>query len=821
MMLHDFRYALRTLRQNPGFASVAILSLALGIGANAAIYSFADALLFRPMAVPHASGVMAVQSQMRGESIGGLAGYSQVSYPDYRDLRDRSQSFSGLVAAQYAPFGFSTTKDVLPEMKYGNFVSGNFFRVLDIKPILGRGFGPDEDEVPGRDAVVVLSYDLWKNALSSRPDAVGSTIFLNGIPFTVIGVAPEPFRGPYNLIRSDLFVPMAMEPRLAGDPQRSIREKRGTRALFINGRLKPGVSVAQAAAEGHVIGQQLAQAYPDTNRTTSLEVATDAQARMRFGIGNALIVGFLLALAVVVLLIACANVMNLMLSRAKARSREIAVRLAMGAGRSRLVRQLLTESLVIALLGGVLGLVVAESGVDLLGHFPVPGDIPIVIDPRLDFRVFLFALLISVASAMLFGLVPALQSTRPDLVPALKSGRAEGGKRRRFFGRNALVIAQVAGSLLLMVFATQSYRGSRIVLSSSPGFRIDHLLLAGFDPGLARYSDAQTQEFYKKLLERSRTLSGVKAAALTQQLPMSATGGASRVVPEGVTLPPGAEAITMLSSTVSAGYFRAMGIPLVEGRDFQLTDRADAPRVAIVNELVARKYYPNQSIIGKRFRLAGSDKPPVEIVGVAKMSKYSFMVEPPFEFIYMPLAQNPQTRMVLMLQTSGPSSAAAAPLRTLVRSMDAQQPILSVRTMEEFFDQRATQSLGLLNNAIAGMGLLGLVLALVGLYGLMTYSVGLRQREIGIRMAVGAAQSSVLKMMLRQGMLLAGTGVAIGLVLSILAGNSTTAMIGTSNFYLPLVALVCFGLLAAAALGAYIPARRASLLDPNVVLRQE
>jgi len=822
-MLRDFRFALRTLRQNPGFALVAIISLALGIGANAAVYSLADALLLRPMAVPHASAVMAVQSQMHGESLGGLASYSNMSYPDYRDLRDRSQSFAGLVAADYAPFGFSVAKGILPEMKFGTFVSGNFFGVLDVTPALGRGFRPDEDETPGRDAVVVLGHDLWKNAFSSHPEAIGSTIFLNGIPFTVIGVAPEPFRGPYNLIRADFFVPMAMEPRLAGDPQRSIREQRAARALFVYGRLKPGVSEAQAAAETRVIGQRLARAYADTNRTTSLEVATDIRSRLRgFGAGNAIIVEFLLALAVVVLLIACANVMNLMLSRARARSREIAVRLAMGAGRTRLVRQLLTESFVIAVLGGVLGLVVAETGVGLFSHINVPGDVPIVIDPRLDARVFFFALFVSIASALLFGLAPALQSTRPDLVPALKSGRAEGGKRRRFFGRNALVIAQVAGSLLLMIVATQAYRGSAILLSSPAGFRTDHLLTASLNPGLARYNEAQTQQFYQNLLDRTRALTGVKSAALAQALPVSAGGSNPvRVIPEGLVLPAGTEAINILSNTVSDGYFRTMGIPLVEGREFQVTDRPDSPRVAIVNEVVASKYFPKQSAIGKRFRIAGSDKPPVEIVGVAKLSKYAFIVEPPFDYLYLPLSQNPLPGMTLLLQTAGPSAAAAAPLRALVRSMDAQQPVYSVRTMEEYFDQRATQTLGMLIDAMAGMGLLGLMLALVGLYGLMTYSVGLRQREIGIRMAVGAAQSSVLKMMLRQGMVLAGTGVAIGLLLSVLTGNTTTALIGTSNFYLPLVALVCFGLLAAAGLGAYIPARRASRLDPNIVLRQE
>jgi len=824
-MLRDFRYALRTLRQNPGFALVAIVSLALGIGANAAIYSLADAVLLRPMAVPHASEIMAVQSQLRGEGLGALGTYGLLSYPDYRDLRDRSRSFAGLEAAQFAPFGFAIEKNALPEMKYGTFVSGNFFQVLEVQPVLGRGFRPEEDQAVGRDAVVVLSYDLWKRALAARENVLGTTVYLSGIPFTVIGVTPPDFLGPYNLIRSDIFIPLAMEPRMAGE--QSVREKRGSRSLFVNGRLKPGVSLDQAAAEGRLIGQQLSQAYPDTNRTTSLVVSTDLQARLKMGVFNALLVGFLLVLAVVVLLIACANVMNLMLSRARARAREIAIRLAIGAGRRRLIRQLLTESLVIALLGGVLGMIVAEGGVDLFSSVRIPSDIPIVVDVRLDARVFLFCFLVAVVSALIFGLAPALQSTRPDLVPALKSSSAEGGKRRRFVGRNALVIAQVAGSLVLLIFATQAYRGAAIVLSSPLGFRTDHMLLASFDPSLIRYSPEQTAEFYRNLLDKARVLPGVKSAALTQGIPMAASSsGVSRIIPEGITLPPGTEAISMLSNAVSEGYFETLGLPLVEGREFQKSDRADTRRVAIINELAARKYYPNQSAIGKRFRLAGDRGTPLEIVGVAKRSKYIFIVEPPLDFVYLPVAQYSQgagtlSGMTLVLQTTGPSGSVAEPLRQLVRSMDAQQPIISVRTMEDYFDQRATGTLGLLIKMMAGLAVLGLILALVGLYGLMTYSVGLRQREIGIRMAVGANQASVLKMVLQHGLLLALVGVAIGLLVSLLAGNSATAVIGTSSFNLPLVAFVAASLILAAALGAYIPARRAARLDPNVVLRQE
>jgi macrolide transport system ATP-binding/permease protein len=819
-MLNDLRYALRTLRKNPGFALVAIVSLALGIGATASIYSVADVLLLRPMPVPRASEVMTVQSQIRGESIGGLTNYIGVSYPDYRDLRDRSQTFAGLTATQFNAFGFAAEKGDLPEMKFGAFVSGNFFPVLGVTPVLGRGFRPDEDQAVGRDAVVVLGYDLWKTSLGARTDVVGRTIFLNGIPFTVVGVAPERFHSPINVVRADLFVPLAMEPRIAGDAGRSIREQRGIRALTVDGRLNPGVSVAQAEAEVRVIGQRLARAYPDTNRTTSLVAMTDFQKRLRQDFINNMVVGLLFALAAVVLLIACANVMNLMLTRARARSREIAVRLAIGAGRGRLIRQLLTESLVIALLGGGLGLAVAGAGVSMFSQITVPGDTPIVLDPQVDGRALFFALCLSMISAVLFGLAPALQSTRPDLVPALKSGRAEGGKRRRFLGRNALVVAQVAGSLVLLIFATQSYRGSAILLSSPAGFRTDHLLMANFYPALARYSEAKTQEFYKNLLEKARTLPGVNSAALTSEVPLQDRGLSIRMIPEGVTLPPGTEALNILSNTVSEGYFSAIGTPLAEGREFRVTDRTDTPRVAIVNELLARKYYPKQSAIGKRFRLASVKGPAVEIVGVAKMSKYAFMVEPPIDYVYLPLSQNPQPAMTMVLQTAGPSGAAAAPLRELVRSLDAQLPV-TVRTMEDYYDMRANKTLGLLINVMGAMGLLGLLLALVGLYGLMTYTVGLRQREIGIRMAVGADQNSVLRMMLRHGMVLAGVGIAIGLVASVAAGNSAMALIGSSSFYAPLVALVVVALLAVAGFGAYIPARRASRLDPNMVLRQD
>src|SRR6516164_9313240 len=425
-MLNDLRFALRTLRHNPGFALVAILSLALGIGANAAIFSLGEFLLLRPLAVPHASEVVVVQAQLRGESP-GLIQESGLSYPDFIDFQKKSNSFAGLTASQYFPFGFAQDETTLPKVKYGVLVSGNFFSVLGVRAGLGRSFRADEDQVPGRDAVVVLGHGFWETEFASSPDVIGKSIFLNGLPFTVVGVVPESFQGPIVFMRADLYVPLAMQPALAGSSQPNELEMRGLRVLRVQGRLKPGVSVRQASAEAKVIGQQLGQAYPESNRTCSLSVATYWQAQIEQISIFAQAFLCLMGLAAVVLLIACANVMNLMLSRASARSREIAVRLAIGAGRGRLVRQLLTES---------------------------------------------------------------------------------------------LVIAQVAGSLLLLVFATQAYRGARRTLFSAVGFRTTHILTASFNPTLARDSRKQAQEFYRKLLDQARTLTGVKSAALAQALPM-------------------------------------------------------------------------------------------------------------------------------------------------------------------------------------------------------------------------------------------------------------------------------------------------------------
>ena len=454
-MFSDFRFALRALRRNPSFAAVAALSIALGIGANTAMFSLADALLLRPVPVPNPSAVLNLRSQLRGH------GPDSMSYPDYMDFRAKTHAFSGLTAFRLSTFGFAADRQALPEMKAGLLVSGNFFDVLEVTPQLGRAFRREEDAVPGRDAVTVISHDLWQQDFGSAPDIVGRKIHVDGMEFAIVGVAPESFTGTEQFFRPALYVPLMMAPRLSVN-DRNLLVSRDDRELQVKGRLRPGAAAAQAAAEARVIASGLAQAYPATNREWSAAVRTEFQARVDQSVGDAMLVRMLLVLAAIVLLIACANVANLTLSRGMARSGEIAVRLAIGAGRWQLVRQLLAESVVIAAAAGAAGVLLAELFVDEFSHWRIPSQIPIEINARMDTRVLLYSLAAALASALIFGLVPAIKATRADIATSLKAGGRTTSAHRRFMGRNALVIAQVAGSLFLLVLTAQLYTLSLI-----------------------------------------------------------------------------------------------------------------------------------------------------------------------------------------------------------------------------------------------------------------------------------------------------------------------------------------------------------------------
>jgi predicted permease len=818
----DVQYGCRMLAGSPGFTSVAVLSLAIGIGANCAIFSFADALLLRPLPVARPGEVLTVGSTTALEALSVSTLTS--SYRDYVDIRDRSKSFDGLAAFTYFTAGVARDSRAVTKLKMGMLVSGNLFTLMGVEPTIGRTFGADEDRVPGRDAVVVLGRTMWEQDFGSDPGVLGHSVRINGNELTVVGVAPPEFSGLNQFVRSDFFVPLMMSPRLMSDPKFRSLEARDARNLTLKGRLKPGVTQAAAQTELTAIAADLERAYPDTNKHHGLVVRTELQARMAQDPPDATLIAMLSTLAFAVLFVACANVAGLLTSRAPARAREMALRLAIGAGRGRLVRQLVTESLLIAVAGGVLGLAVGYAGMTLFRQIELPTDLPIQVAFQMDRRALLFSLAVAVTSAVLFGLVPAIQATRADLTAVMKASDTVAPGRRRRWGRAALVCAQITVSVVLLVVAMFMYRGFRQQLASGPGYRTDHLIMMSFDPGLVHYTEAQSQQFFKQVAERARTVHGVKTVTMTTMIPMlNDSIGAVTIEPEGFQFPAGKDNATVLASSVDEYYFDAMGLTILQGRNLRAEDSGGAPRVAIVNQQLAQHYWPNQDPLGKRFRVDDPGKPWVEVVGLARTSKYVFIAEPPTEFVYLPYRQKPQQRMILLAESAGDPSSLVTPLRDVARALDADLPIYNVRTMEELYRMRAISVFNVLIGTVGALGLMGLGLSIVGLYGLVAYAASRRTREIGIRMAIGATRSNVLRMVLRQGITLALVGLVVGLVASVGAGELLRAAFPSGNGQRDVVAvlLVVPIVLAVTFLAAYIPARRAAHVNPMKALRYE
>src|SRR4051812_3599151 len=822
----DLRYGVRMLAASPGFTIVAVLSLAIGIGANCAIFSFADALVLRPLPVPRPGEVYTVGSTTAVEAFGASSIVS--SYPDYVDIRDRSHSFDGLAAITQVTAGFATDRAATPKLKMGMLASGNLFTVMRVEPALGRAFRPEEDQVAGRDAVVVLGHALWQQEFASDPGVLGRTMLLDGHEFTVIGVAPEEFTGLDQYVRSDFFVPIHTAAWLLTDPKSASLQARDARDLTLKGRLAPGVSQSAAQAELTTIGTDLARAYPDTNKNRRLVVRTELQARMAENPPDATLAAMLATLALLVLFVACANVAGLLTSRAPARAREMALRLAIGAGRGRLVRQLITESLLLALAGGVAGLGIGYAGMMLFRQIEIPTDLPITLAFQMDRRALIVSFVVAIGSAVLFGLVPAIQAARTDLTAVMKAGDAVAPGRRRRWGRPLLVGGQVAVSVVLLVVAMFMYRTFGAVLAKGPGYRTDHLLMMTFDPTLVRYSEAQSAQFFEQVSERARAVPGVKSVAMATSAPMNNDVGAVTLAPEGYQFPVGKDSATILSADIDEHYFPALALTILEGRNFRREDGPDAPRVAIVNQQVAQRYWPGQDPIGKRIRLVGGarvsgDKPWVQVVGLAKTSKYLFIAEPPTEFVYFPYRQRNPQQIVMLAESTGDPASLASPLREVVRGLDPNLPIYNVRTMEALYRMRAISIFHVLITMVGGLGAMGLALAIVGLYGLIAYAVSRRTREIGIRMAIGADRLAVLRMVLRQGLLLSLAGLVVGLVGSVGAGILLrAAFAGNSTERDPIAILAVIPVvLAVTVLAAYLPARRAARVNPVEALRYE
>ena len=816
-MLPSVRHAFRVLRNDPGFTAVAICSLALGIGATAAMFSFGDAMLLRPLPVLDADRVVTINTAKSAPF--GLN--SLISYPDYADLRDHNRTFDGMVAASYSYFGFSPNANVLPHMKWGLYVSGNFFRVMGVIPDVGRSFRPEEDLVESRDPVVMLGHDFWVAQFGADRSIPGSHIRLNGIEFTVIGVAPARFTGIDNVMRPQLYVPVAMAPRMS---RKNYLRDRDLGWLCVKGRLKQGVGIRRAQADIGALSAGLQRLHSESSPDQRLVVETELQFRVAQGPGQMAMTEMLGLLGLCVLLVACANVAGLLLSRSRARSREIAVRLAIGAGRGTIIRQLLLENLLVAAAGGLGGVAIADAMGEFWRRFPIPSDVPVVFDAGVNPRVLLFTLVVALLSTLLFGLAPALRATRPDLVPALKAADADSGGGRRLWGRHTIVAAQVALSLVLLAISVSLVQGFRDQLLPGPGYRTDHLFLTGMDTQLTHYSEDQSAKFYKDLLSGARAAAGVRSAAISATVPMQDAAPSIGVVPEGWQLAPGQPATATLSAAVSEGYFETIGIPILQGRGFLETDREGAPLVAVVNEQMAQHYWKGRAV-GQRFHLGTSNDPLVQVVGIAKKSKYLWIAEPVIDFVYLPFRQHPVSKATLLSESrTADAGKLGGVVREVVRKLDPDMPVFDQRTMQDLYAQRAVKTSNIVVGLVGGMGAMGMALATVGLYGLVAYSVSRRTREIGIRMALGADPGSVAWMVVRKGLLLSLAG--------IIAGNAAAwylCPLITSNLSLfafnrtdPLIFVaISVVLLATTALAAWGPARRAAGIDPLTSLHDE
>ncbi|MBV8206909.1 MAG: ABC transporter permease [Acidobacteria bacterium] len=814
-MLQEIRHAFRLLARNPGFTLIAALSLALGIGANSAIFSLADTLLLRPLNVLEPSRMVTISTD-RPEDGAGLGG---VSYPDYQDFRDHAKSFDGIVGFDYARLSLAKSAADTPQMRFGELVSSNYFQTLGVQPALGRAFANDEGTVAGRDPLVILSYDFWRTEFSADPNMLGRTLRINGIDFTVVGVAPRDFHSTDAYVRPYFYVPLSMEQRLQGLPRDPLAD-RSAHALELKGRLKDGVTREAAQAELASIWKGLEPEQTEADRHRVPHVRTELQARIVSDPSDAFLVALLMALTGVVLLIACANVANLLLGRARSRTREVAIRIALGVSRSRLARQLLTESMLLALLGVVLGMGFAYGGIRYLQTIRVPTDVPVVIAPQLDLRVMAFALLLGVVSAIVFGLAPALGASRTSLVPALKNAEAQT-TRQRMLGRNGLVILQVALAMVLLVATGMLLDGFRKALVLDPGFQTAHILNSEFDTSLVRYTPQQTHDFYRELRARAAALPGVKAVALGTYVPLSPQQSMEGVTPEGYAFPQGQVSANTLFTAVDENYFTLMHTRIVRGRAFAANDKDGMPLVAIVNQAFADRYWPNQSALGKRLRINSKADKWIEVVGVAATGKYTYVGEPPTPFLYLPFAQNESTHAVLFTQAFGDPAALAGPLRNVVHSLDANQPIFNLRTFTNFYEQRSSV-IAMIMEIVGTMGMVGLSLALIGLYGLVAYSVARRTREIGVRMAIGASRSDVLRMVLRQGLTLSVIGIVIGGAISVFAARALEAgLIGLGKANAATYVAVPVLLLAVTLGASYLPARRASRVDPMAALRYE
>jgi predicted permease len=826
-MWQDLRFGARMLTKQTGFTAVAALALALGIGVNTAILSAVNGFVLRPLPVEKPTELIAPYWGRKMDT----QVWGKFSYANYADLREQNRSFSDLCAWTETSAGISSSKSRTAgdseraEVVWGDLVSANYFDVMGVKPVLGRGFLPEEDVTPNAHPVVVLGHSFWQRRFEADAGVVGKTIYLNGQPFTVIGVMPESFLGSTFYLRKAFLAPLMMAQKFG---RRAEWQTDRSYALFnLYGRLKPGLTMAQAETDLNLVADNLAQLYPKDNADTKIQLTTELDGRYE-GATKVIKYGGLLAVCIsaLVLLVACANVANLMLARAVTRAKEIGIRLAIGASRGRIVRQLLTESVMLALLGGGLGLALAYqvSGVIMASFPPVP--YPVSLDFAPDGYVLKWMLVVSLLTGVIFGLAPALLAARTDLVAVIKGMPAGPSHRRRRWNlRGALVVAQVTISIVVLICAGLFIRSLSKVRQTDPGFQAENLVTMMINPSLLAYDDKETtKRFFPELLRRIEAQPGVRTAALVNEMPL-AVGHLSSgpILKEGEADPLPNQGVNSDYSFVTPKYFDTLRTPLVMGRDFTERDDADAPPVVIVNQEFARRFYGSaDTAMGKRFRIS-QGAPLMQIIGIAKDGLYHSLYEDQRVYLFLPVYQHPRSGMTLMIsaESAGALSAVTESARREIAQMDSRLPVVGMLVAEENLSMAHWGP-----RVAAGMastfGVLALVLATLGLYGVMTYAVSQRTREIGIRMALGAQVGDLLRLIVSQGMRMVLIGIVLGLVgafaltrvlASLLLGIGTTDLVTFVG--------VAVLLIAVALLACYIPARRAAKVDPMVALRHE
>ena len=805
----DVSYAVRTCRKSPGFTFLVVVSIALGIAANTTVFSIVNAVLLGALPVKEPGRLVNFNE---GESL---------SYPDYIDYQDQAKGVFTGVCAHFplAPASLGGVGE--PERIWGQLATGNYFSVVGVTPALGRGFLPEEDQVAGRNPVVVLSYGLWRRRFAADSGIVGKTVVLNNHGYTVVGVTPAGFHGTFRGIMPEFWVPLSMADQIMPDLTKDhLNEKRNASWLIVDARLKPGISRQQALAAVNVVKSRLDATYhKGENHLKPVRLSTSGDfpgEHAKYALG---LMAVLMIVVGLVLLIACANVANLLLARASARQKEIGIRLAIGASRARLVRQLLTESILLSMAGAAGGFLLTMAAIHPISRFELPLPLPIAFTFTPDARVLAFTVALSVLTGIVFGLAPALRATRPDLVTTLKDQGGALGSYRRFGLRNVLVVVQVALSLVLLVGSGLFLRSLQNASSIDLGLRPENVLLMGVDPKLHHYSPEKTRQFVAQLRERVSALPGVVSVSFLDSVPLSIGGTSFDFKIDGGKN--GSKEANANVYNVGTRFFETMRIPLLRGRDFRLQEGAE--RVAIINETMAQHLLPGEDPLGRRMR---TEDKVYEIIGIAKNSKSRTLGEEPTAIVYLDLTQHPEEvfsffGISILVKTAANPRTMTRAARAQVAALDSNLAVFGIETMQEHVNK--SMLIPKLSAVLLGVfGVVGLVLATVGLYGVLSFSVRRRTREIGIRLAMGASATGVLRMVAHQGMLLAGAGLAIGLAISLalwrLAASLLYGISATDRVTFIGVPLV---LLAVAVVATLLPARRASQVTPMEALRYE